>query len=338
MNTKDFVLYLHQKGNSPTKIHEILEEEYGSDAMPLSTISYTIRKQTWQKSEKTKPKKIDSMADFKKDHDIELSIKRNPETSIRKISSDTGISPSTVHWILTQRMGYVYKSLTKVPHDLTNEMKNERVECCKLMIDHLKSIKKHHFRFFSTGDESFFFHYTQTGHLWLPEAEPPPEMSTAKFDEKKVMISIFWYPHGIQVIKALLTGEHFNADYFQKEILSDLTRTQGVYQAKYEKQQFYIHFDNARSHKAKYIIAFCKANNLSILPHPPYSPDLAPSDFFLFGYLKDKCRGHKFASVNELIDFINEIFYEIKKEVLFSVFDEWEKRMYKCIDAEGNYF
>ena len=59
------------------------------------------------------------------------------------------------------------------------------------------------------------------------------------------MISIFWYPHGIQVIRALLTGEHFNADYFQKEIPSDLTRTQGVYQAKYEKQQFYVHFDNA---------------------------------------------------------------------------------------------
>ena len=82
-------------------------------------------------------------------------------------------------------MGYVYKSLTKVPHDLTNEMKNERVECCKLMIDHLKSIKKLHSRFFRTGDESFFFYYTRTGHPWLPVTEPPPEMPTAKFDEKK---------------------------------------------------------------------------------------------------------------------------------------------------------
>jgi histone-lysine N-methyltransferase SETMAR len=150
------------------------------------------------------------------------------------------------------------------------------------MIDHLKSIKKHHFHFFSARDVSFFFSYTRTGHLWLPETEPPPEMPTAKFDEKKVMISIFWYPYGIQVIKTLPTGEHFNVDYFQKEILSDLTRTQDVYQAKYEKQQFCVHFDNPRSHKAKSIIAFCKANTLTILPHPPYSPDLAQSDFFSF--------------------------------------------------------
>jgi hypothetical protein len=47
------------------------------------------------KVRKAKPKKIDSMADFKKDHDIELSIKRNPETSMRKISSDMSIPSST---------------------------------------------------------------------------------------------------------------------------------------------------------------------------------------------------------------------------------------------------
>lgn len=279
MNTKEYVLFLHGKGHTPTKIHAILEKEYGSDAMPLSTISYNIRKEVWQKAEEAKPKKIEQRADFKKDHAIALALKRNPEMSIRKISSDTGIAPSTVYWILTERMGYVCKSLTKIPHELTNEMKLKRVQCCELMLECLKSIKLHHFRFFSTGDESFFFYYTPTGHLWLPEDKPPPEMSTAKFDVLKVMITIFWSPHSIQVIKALPVGERFNAQYFQNEILEDLTKTENVYQALRDKQRFYVHFDNARSHKAKSTLSFCKENKLCLLPHPPFSPDLAPSDF-----------------------------------------------------------
>ena len=232
--------------------------------------------------------------------------------------------------------GICLQEFKKVPHELTAEMKEERVRCCKLMLKHLTSIKKHRFRFFSTGDDSFFFYYTETGHLWLPVDESPPEKSTAKFDVKKVMITIFWSPHGILVIKALLHGESFNANYFQNEILHDLSRTENVYQAVSEKQRFYVHFDNARSHKVNN--CFLRANNLCILPHPSFSPDLAPSDFFLFGYLKDKCKGHRFGSVDELIDFINEIFYEIKMKVLFSVFDEWEERLNKCIAAKGNYF
>jgi len=39
-----------------------------------------------------------------------------------------------------------------------------------------------------------------------------------------------------------------------------------------------------------------------VLKHPPYSPDLAPSDFHLFGPIKDHLRGHKFADNNEVMD------------------------------------
>ena len=113
MNTKEFVLHPHKKGHTPSEIHEILKEEYGSNAMPLSTISCTIRKQIWRKPEESKPRKIEFRADFNKDHAIELALARNPTMSIRNITSDTGIAPSTVHWVLTHRMGYVCKSLTK---------------------------------------------------------------------------------------------------------------------------------------------------------------------------------------------------------------------------------
>ena len=99
-----------------------------------------------------------------------------------------------------------------------------------------------------------------------------------------------------------------------------------------------MHFDNARPHKAKSTIQFCVENKFNIMPHPPYSPDLAPSDFFLFGYLKEKCKGCRFETVDELIEFITEIFSEINSDVLWSVFNEWEQRLNRCIQVKGNYF
>ena len=114
--------------------------------------------------------------------------------------------------------------------------------------------------------------------------------------------------------------------------------TQGAYLAKTQRQSYYIHFDNASSHTAKSTIQYCESKNHRILPHPPYSPDLAPSDFFLFGYIKGKCKGKRFNSTNELIEFINDVFYEIPKPVIISVFDEWVKRLEKCIECKGEYF
>ena len=50
-------------------------------------------------------------------------------------------------------------------------------------------------------------------------------------------------------------------------------------------------------------------------PHPPYSPDIAPSDFFLFGYVKEKLKGYKFKSRDDLKDKILEILSNINTDL-----------------------
>jgi hypothetical protein len=50
---------------------------------------------------------------------------------------------------------------------------------------------------------------------------------------------------------------------------------------------FFIHLDNARPDNSKQSQEYIQASKAKHLPHPVYSTDLAPSDFFLFGYLKE---------------------------------------------------
>jgi hypothetical protein len=62
-------------------------------------------------------------------------------------------------------------------------------------------------------------------------------------------------------------------------------------------------------------------------PHLPYSPDLAPSDFFLFGYVKGKLMGYRAETPSELLARIRVILAEIPRETLNAVFLEWMERL-----------
>jgi hypothetical protein len=72
-------------------------------------------------------------------------------------------------------------------------------------------------------------------------------------------------------------------------------------------------------------------------PHPPYSPDRAPSDFYLFGYLQDRPQGQHFEDGNQLFDAIMALTGIIEKVTLQRVFLEWMERLRRCIDTNGEY-
>jgi hypothetical protein len=59
------------------------------------------------------------------------------------------------------------------------------------------------------------------------------------------------------------------------------------------------------------------------LPYPVYRPDLAPSDFFLFGYLKEKLTAFHCTTRDELKSVIIIIFNEFDRETLLAVFNSW---------------
>ena len=63
--------------------------------------------------------------------------------------------------------------------------------------------------------------------------------------------------------------------------------------------QILFHHDNAPAHMAKTAMTILQEFCGEILSHPPYSPDLAPCDFFLFPKLKKHLKGTRFQSINE---------------------------------------
>jgi hypothetical protein len=78
-------------------------------------------------------------------------------------------------------------------------------------------------------------------------------------------------------------------------------------------------------------------NRMNQTPHPPYPPDLAPSDFFLFGYVKGKLMGYRAETPSEHFVRIRAILAEIPQETLNAVFLEWMERLQKCAQVDGEY-
>jgi hypothetical protein len=64
---------------------------------------------------------------------------------------------------------------------------------------------------------------------------------------------------------------------------------------------------------------------------------VAPSDFFLFGYVKGKLMGYGAETPSELLVCIRVILAEILWETLNAIFLEWMERLQKCVQVDGEY-
>jgi hypothetical protein len=72
-------------------------------------------------------------------------------------------------------------------------------------------------------------------------------------------------------------------------------------------------------------------------PHSPYSPDLAPSDFFLFGYVKGRLMGYRVETASQFLVRIRVILAEIPRETLNPVFLEWMEQLQRCVQVDDEY-
>jgi hypothetical protein len=91
--------------------------------------------------------------------------------------------------------------------------------------------------------------------------------------------------------------------------------------------------DNARPHTARSVSRFLIKQNVTVLPHPPYLPDLSLCDFFLFPWLKKRLKVWRGYSSG-----CDDGAHSIPKEAFSSCFQDLQKRWQQCIGCGGNYF
>jgi histone-lysine N-methyltransferase SETMAR len=126
------------------------------------------------------------------------------------------------------------------------------------------------------------------------------------------MPTIVWNPRGFHLIKVIEKGRKCNAGYYIAEILEPLSQWRSI-ETVGNEQRLLMHADNVRPHTAKLSTQYFNENRMRSVPDPPYSPDFAPSEFYLFGYVKRCFPGLSFEDANQFLAAVEGVLECIKK-------------------------
>ena len=130
------------------------------------------------------------------------------------------------------------------------------------------------------------------------------------------------------------TGQTVNKEYYVEVLREFRKRFHRKRPALFTSGQWHFHEDNALVHNSILVTEYLTKMGIKTVPQPPYSPDLAPCDFWLFPKLRD-CRYEK---IEEMKEAVTKVIDTLTQGNFCGVFQKLFERYNKCIAAGGDYF
>jgi hypothetical protein len=154
---------------------------------------------------------------------------------------------------------------------------------------------------------------------------------------QKFVFTVTWNALGFQVVDKLPTGIKMNSDYFITNILDPLEQKIFPNGRKPYAKRLTVHLGNCSIHTSWVGEVFIAEQNMIWFKHPPDSPDLAPSDFYLFPIIKERLADIQIVDEKDLFDRLRALLNEIPLRELKKVFDIWIKRFMAVTRGDGSY-
>ena len=102
----------------------------------------------------------------------------------------------------------------------------------------------------------------------------------------------------------------------------------------FQSSRWHFQQDNAPVHNTIFVIDYLIKMSIKTVPQPPYSPDLAPCDFWLV----PKFRGCRYETIEEVKEAVMKVIDTLTQEDFHGAFQKLLERYNKCIAAGGDYF
>jgi [histone H3]-lysine36 N-dimethyltransferase SETMAR len=170
---------------------------------------------------------------------------------------------------------------------------------------------------------------------WLKKGTPGPVKARVHAPRSEQMVLVFFDDKGMVYTNYVPRGDTVNADYVIK-VLRAFLKILKEKRPELRAGEWYFHWDNAPSHSAKAVKDFLAQKYIQMIDHPPYSPDLAPADFFLFPKIKNELAGISI-SQESFKRAWEGVVRTLKKEDFSKAFQRWQERFEKCVRIGGDY-
>ncbi len=128
-------------------------------------------------------------------------------------------------------------------------------------------------------------------------------------------------------------GQTLNADFYKRVLDQLLIQIARVWPDLQGYKAWCLLHNNTPSHNTLLIWQFLAKKNVTVLHHPPYSPDLAPTDYFLFPFLKIHLKGHWFDDVSVIQKAVTRDLKAIPVSNFAHALDWLADRAQQCLDV-----
>lgn len=333
---RNALLFCYRLKKTPADSHRMLVEAYGDHALSEPTCRRWFQQfnsgdfDVADKERSGQPKKFE-------DVELQALLDENSCQSQQQLADQLGVARRTISDRL-KAMGKIQKEGKWVPHELNERQQEKRKTICEILI--ARHEKKGFLHRIVTGDEKWiYFENPKRQKSWVDPGQP--STSTARPDRfgKKRMLCVWWDQEGVVYRELLKPGETVNAERYRQQLinLSHALLEKRPEWARRHGKVILLH-DNAPSHTAKPVRDALKTLGWEVLPHPPYSPDLAPSDYHLFSSMGHALKNQHFKTAEDVQKWVDEWFCSKQREFFRRGIHKLPERWRKCVASDGKYF
>ena len=222
-------------------------------------------------------------------------ILEDKRQTIHDVCNRVGLSYGSCQCILADEMNMKRTAAKSVPILLNNDQRDHRVRVC---IELQKAVR-HDPKFLSrviTGDESWLYNYDperkqQSSHWKTPYS---PRQVRSNINS---MLRVFLYTP----IRGIMPpGQNVTGNFYCKVLRRLRENVRRKRPVMWKNGDWLLQHDNAPAHTSLVVREFLRRNNMTTVPYPAYSPDLAPCDFYVFPEMKLRLKGRRFLSIEEI--------------------------------------
>ena len=296
----DLVVDLAKAGKSFKDIKETVEAAYPDSALKKTQIYHLIKTVKEggdtidMRGKRGVSKRTQAVIDA-----VDTDVQDDRRVTVAYLALKHDLARSTIEVILKDDLGLVKKSARWVPKLLNQDQKEERQRCSILFNNKFNRKGLGFLNKIVTMDESMVaFHTPETkeqSKQWLPKGTPGPLKAKSQASRQKQMVLAFFDCKGMIYTNMVPRGQTVNGQYILdtlKTFFKHLNRKR----PDLAKEGIFFHWDNAPVHTARIVQDFLAKKKeegkiKEVVEHPPYSPDLAPADYFLFPKVKAALAG-----------------------------------------------
>lgn len=333
---REALLFLFHLKKKATEAHQMLTEAYGDNAPSIRTCQERFQRyksgdfDVSDKDRPGQPKKFE-------DEELQALLDEDSTQTQEQLASSLNVTQKAVSLRL-KAMGKIQKEGIWVPYELSERNKERRKTTAEIMLERFR--RKAFLHRIVTGDEKWvYYDNPKRKKSWTSPGEPATSIAKPNIHGKKLLLCIWWDQGGILYYELLQPGETVTANRYKNQLIQlrhQIAVKRPQWANRHEKLIF-LH-DNARPHVAKSIKDALDEFKWEVLPHPPYSPDIAPSDYHLFRSMAHGLAEQHFRELQEVEKWLKEWIASKPQKFFYDGIHKLPSLWESVVINDGNYF